>query len=479
MAEYLRPGVFVEDNAAMPSIAGVSTSTGGFVGLTQRGKVNEAVFCGSWDDYLRNFSQGMDSPFIASSDLAYSVYGFFQNGGRRCYVVRQAVSAKKAEASSLFIAKDEGVWGNRLEVTVSENDDTTVALPQFDIHIKLGTEVVEVFSGVTDVENTADYWADAIERSSFVSSVLPGKLDDLGVTTGSPVVVSFTGGLDGTTVTDADFVSALKAFDVIDDVNLISIPGQTTAAVINGVLAYAEARTDVFALIDAPKASTVSSLRDLRRTITCKNGALYTPWIRVTDPLSLTGRLRTVPSAGHVMGVYARIINSRGIWKAPAGTEANILGALEVVTIFNNDDLNVLNPAGINAIVPKKNYGIVVWGARSLHPDSRMKYVSTVLLDIFIKKSIYEGTQQFVFEPNGERTWGKLTTVVEAFLNGIWRSGGLKGATAAEAYRVRCDADVNPPESIDEGKLICEVSYAPLKPAEFVIFRFSHTLSQA
>jgi phage tail sheath protein FI len=262
----------------------------------------------------------------------------------------------------------------------------------------------------------------------------------------------------------------------VDDVNIIAIPGQTSAAVTAAVLSYAEKRGDVFALIDAPKASTVASLKDFRKTANCKNAALYAPWLRVADPLSKTGKLRSAPASGHVMGVYARTASERGVWKAAAGTEAVVRGALDVQTVFSEGDLDALNPAGVNAILPKTNYGIVVWGARSLNPDSTMRYASDVLLDIYIKKSVKQGTQQFVFEPNGERTWGKLVAAVEAFLDDLWRAGGLKGAAPEQAYRVRCDGDLNPIASRNEGKMICEVAYAPQKPAEFVIFRFAHSM---
>jgi phage tail sheath protein FI len=475
MGEYLHPGVYVEDSPSVPSMEGAGASTGGFIGVAQRGKIGEAVFCASWDDYIRNFAEGMATPFMAGSDLAYSVYGFFQNGGRRCYVIRAATaSAAAAEADALFRAKDPGAWGNDLKVMVSRNENYGDGNELYDIVVRLKGAEVEAFRAVGNVSGAEGYWADELEKSAFVAPVT-GSIGDT-----TPVEKELSGGADGTDgIADGDFSGRLALFDVVDDVNLLAIPGQTTAAVTSALLAYAEGRGNVFALIDGPKATDIAGIKAFRRTVSCGNAALYYPWIKIADPLSRSGKLRTVPTAGHVMGVYARTISERGVWKAAAGTEAAVRGALDVATVLGSAAMDTLNPMGVNAVIPKAGYGIVVWGARSLSPDSSMRYASDALLDIYIKKSTFDGTQQFTFEPNGERTWGRLATAVEAFLDDLWRSGGLAGAAAAEAYRVRCDAGLNPQASRDAGKLVCEVAYAPLKPAEFIVFRFSHTMQEA
>jgi len=473
MAEYLTPGVFIEDNPNPPVIEAVSTSTGGFAGIAQRGKVGKPIFISSWNAFINNFAHGMDSPFLANSDLAYAVYGFFQNGGKRCYVMR--VASKTAEVASMtsgdngFIinAKDEGAWGNKLKVTVTANKDTAT---NFDIEVTLDTEDVEVFKNLTNTAGEENYWIYVLEQSKFIEGV-SGNLT-------AQTETALTGGNDGVTdIADADFTKALHNFDVIDDLNLLCVPGQTTADVNSAVMAYCEGRGDVFAILDAPEASTVESVLTLRKTMSCKNAALYFPWIKVSDPLSKTGKLRNCPTCGHIMGVYARTITNRGVWKVPAGTEAIVRGAVEVTTTLTHADTDRLNPAGVVSIIPKPNYGIVVWGARNLHPDSSMKYISDVLLDIFIKKSVFLGTQQYVFEPNDPRTWTRVITTVQSFLDTLWRDGALFGDSAKEAYYVKCDEDLNPAEVRKQGKLICEIGYANKKPAEFVIFRFSHEVA--
>lgn len=472
MAEYLSPGIYIEDNPNPPVIEAVSSSTGGFVGITQRGRVGKPTFISSWNAFINNYAYGMDSPFLANSDLAYAVYGFFQNGGKRCYILRVAspeVAIAELKESTLQIsAKDEGEWGNKLKIKIVANEDTNT---NFDLVVMLGNEEVEIFTNLTNDQNKEEYWIDVLDTQS---NFIKGITGDLKVLESA----SLTGGADGVTgIADIDYTGALEYFDVIDDLNLLCIPGQTSKVINTAVMTYCENRKDVFAILDAPKASTVETVRELRKSMSCKNAALYFPWIRVADPLSRAGKLRDCPPCGHTMGVYARTISERGVWKAPAGTEAIVRGAIEVMTTLTTGDTDVLNPAGIVSILPKTNYGIVIWGARNLHPDSSMKYISDVLLDINIKKSVYNGTQPYVFEPNDSKTWTRIITTIEDFLDTLWRDGALFGDSPKEAFFVKCDEDLNPSNVRDAGKLITEIGYASKKPAEFVIFRFSHQVA--
>ena len=473
MAEYLSPGVYIEDNPNPPVIEAVSASTGGFVGVTQRGEVGKPVFINSWNAFINNFALGMNSPFIANSDLAYAVYGFFQNGGKRCYVMRVASNtaavAKLTNDDLVIEAKDAGSWGDKLKIAVTANADKET---NFDLKVTLDTEEVELFENLSNTEGDENYWIDVLEtQSNFIVGV-SGELSTTIATT------TFTGGADGIDdITDTDYTTALDNFDTVDDLNLLCIPGQTSKVVNTGIMTYCEKRGDVFAILDAPQASTTTSVVALRKEMSCKNAALYFPWIKVADPLSKTGKLRSCPTCGHVMGVYARTITERGVWKAPAGTEAIVRGAIEVTTTLTNGDTDVLNPAGIVSIIPKTNYGIVIWGARDLHPDSSMKYISDVLLDINIKKSVFNGTQSFVFEPNDHKTWTRVKATIEAFLDNLWRDGALFGEKSSEAYYVKCDADLNTQAMRNAGRLICEIGYANKKPAEFVVFRFSHQVA--
>lgn len=478
MGEYLSPGVYAEsvNNANMP-IEAVSASTGGFVGITVRGILGVPTLVTSWQNFLDTFAYGMETPFLVNSDLAYSVYGFFQNGGTRCYIIRAAHStAAKAEGElkessttkATLSAKDEGTWGNKLKVSVAANADVAA---NFDLTVKYDGEIVEKFENLSNTASDDNYWLDAIVNSKFISC-------DTGTLVATSTDVAFTDGADGISdITDTDFTNALELFDSVDDVNLICVPGQVSSAMTTAILSYAENRGNVFAIIDGAKSADVSAISTFRKSLSCKNGALYYPWIKVTDPISKTGKLRDCPVCGHVMGVYARTIQERGVWKAPAGTEAVVRGAIEVVHLLVKADCDILNPIGVNAIMPRANVGITVWGARSMNPDNSMRYVSDVLLETNIKESIKQGTQWAVFEPNNALLWLRVKTSIESFLDNLWRDGGLFGSQADEAYFVKCDEELNPQSVRDAGKLICEVGYAPNKPAEFIIIRIAHSIS--
>lgn len=491
MGEYLSPGVYVEDNPGLPVIEAVSSSTGGFMGVTQRGPVNKPVFITSWNAFLTNFALGCDSPFLKDSYLAYSIYGFFQNGGKRCYVMRVAGTGYACATAQYFetpdresesvpkftiSAKDEGTWANGFKVYVKANEDDATL---FDIVTLDGSgNIVEVVEGLSNSSADDNYWFTTLESmSDYIKAGGTAEAATL-VAIEKDKAITLANGNDGATVTDTDFTLNLTKFDVADDMNLLCIPGETSDNVVNALLSYCENNKYLFAIVDVPMTTVTSTAaKTWRKKLSCKNAAIYYPWIKVTDPLSKTGKLKLCPACGHTMGVYARTIEERGVWKAPAGTEAIVRGAIATNAQITSGDTDLLNPAGVVSIMARPNYGIVLWGARDIHPDSSMKYISDVLLDINIKKSIYQGTQQFVFEPNDPETWKKLRTTVEAFLDNMWRDGALFGEKASEAYYVKCDEELNPENVRNAGKLICEVGYASKKPAEFVIFRFSHTVA--
>lgn len=473
--KYSTPGVYLEDNPILSQDISNSPAVGGFIGVAQRGTLNVPILIDSWSAYIEQFALGMDSPFVASSDLAYSVYGFFQNGGKYCYVMRVAgENAKKAtmknpseEPTVTLEALDEGVWGNNLKVTVSANETNE---SNFDVTITLKDEVVEKFMDLSNDTDSPRYWVDALTMSMYVRGVT-GTLAVLEAT-------AFTEGADGDAVKDETFTNAISGFDYNKNVSLICIPGQTSDTVNTALLKYCEDRKDMFAILDAPKASDISSLKVLRKVLNGTHGGLYFPFIKVVDPLSNTGKLRDCPTCGHVMGNFARTITEEGVWKAPAGTTSVIKGAVSVLKNLTIEDTDELTELGIIPIITQPNYGIIIWGARNLGDDSTMKYVSDTILDMDIKRNCYNIGLPFVFKPNDERTWKELSTQVETYLNDMWMKGALKGNKATEAYYVKCDADIMTDKVIEDGQIICEVGYASKKPAEYIIFRFSHTMAK-
>lgn len=482
MVEYLSPGIKIED---MPSgakpIQIVGASTGGMVGITPRGNLDKPLLVTSWTDYINKYAYGMDSPFQKDSDLSYCVYAFFANGGGMLYIKRvDGANAKKASATvagATFNAADEGDWGNNVSVTIILNEDNEELV---DVIVSYKGTTVENFTGLiptpdTEIEENL-YFVDAINAymggSKYIAAVDGETIDTTALPT-TPTVL--TGGAnDYASLTDADYLgpNGLASFDPIDDVTLLAIPSQTSDAVLKGLISYCGNRKDTFAILDAPSGLDTVEVKAVRKKLSGKESELHTPWVTVTDPLSRTNKLRLVPSCGHIMGIYARTIAGRGVHVAPAGTEALLRGAVGMERHLTEGDSAILNPVNVNCIMDRPNYGIVMWGARTLSPDSAYRYVSSVLLNIVIKKSVMLGTQFAVFQPNDPQLWLSIRATIEAFLYTLWQGGALFGKTAAEAYYVKCDEELNPEEVRLQGICNVEVGYADKKPAEFVVIKF-------
>jgi phage tail sheath protein FI len=199
-----------------------------------------------------------------------------------------------------------------------------------------------------------------------------------------------------------------------------------------------------------------------------KYAALYYPWITIGGP---DGKPMAVPPSGHMAGIYARNDNERGVHKAPANEV--IRGALSPVVPITKGEQDTLNPIGVNCIRSFAGRGVRVWGARTLSSDPAWRYINVRRLFNFVEKSIEMGTQWVVFEPNNPELWAKIRRDVGAFLTGLWREGMLFGATPSEAFFIKCDEELNPSDVRDRGQLFIDVGLAPVKPAEFVIFRLS------
>jgi len=239
----------------------------------------------------------------------------------------------------------------------------------------------------------------------------------------------------------------------------------TSPAVQDALLSHAESRKDRFAVLDSPE-SIQGGVDRLSRPRDSKYGAYYFPWIQVYDPEK--GNIY-VPPSGHVAGVYSRVDSERGVHKAPANEI--VRGALGLRYSVSKGEQDLLNPKGINCIRLMLGGGIRIWGARTLSSDSSWRYINVRRLFIMVETSIERATQWVVFEPNDHRLWKRVTRTISSFLNLLHRNGALMGETAEKAFFVKCDAETNPPEVVDAGQLIVEIGLAPVKPAEFVIFR--------
>jgi phage tail sheath protein FI len=280
----------------------------------------------------------------------------------------------------------------------------------------------------------------------------------------------------------------LEKFEGIDEIALVAAPGCTKDGVREAIVAHCEKLGDRFAILDTPaevgagETPDVSLLTDEKKrkdnvSGDSNNAAIYFPWLHVQDPATKIqtpkgdGR-QYVPSSGHVAGIYARVDQERGVHKAPANEV--VRGALDLRYYISRAHQDSLNPVGINCI-RDLNGAIRVWGARTIGGDrnNEWKYVNIRRTFLYLKESIDEGTQWVVFEPNDRMLWGKIVRNVSAFLTNVWRDGALFGSTPQEAFYVKCDDETNPPSIREQGQVVTEIGVALTRPAEFVIFRVS------
>lgn len=269
--------------------------------------------------------------------------------------------------------------------------------------------------------------------------------------------------------------NGLYALQNIDEISIVAIPGITSQAVAIKLIEHCELMKDRFAVLDSKKGASLDEIQKQRNLYDSRYAALYYPWISVFDPLA---NQSDVPPSGHICGIYARSDTERGVHKAPANEV--VRGAMDLEEaeggfrrIINKGQQDILNPKGINCIRAFPGRGIRVWGARTISSDSLWKYINVRRLFLFIEESIDEGTQWVVFEPNDEKLWARVKQTINQFLTRVWKDGALMGATQDDAFFVRCDRTTMTQDEIDNGKLIVLIGVAPVKPAEFVIFRIA------
>ena len=290
---------------------------------------------------------------------------------------------------------------------------------------------------------------------------------------------TMTGGSDGSAPNQAAYEAALNEFEKLEDISIVAAPGSSSytdaQGILGAIISHAErARAYRIAVLDTPADKAVSEAREIRGRVDSKYAALYYPWVVVSNPLSRAGdasvpREIALPPSGFVCGIYARNDVERGVHKAPANEV--VRGALRFERDVNFAEQEVLNPLGVNCLRYLSGRGYRVWGARTVSSDPEWKYVNVRRYMNYLEASIDRGTQWAVFEPNGERLWANIRETVSAFLYNEWVNGALLGSSAKEAFFVRCDRSTMTQNDLDNGRLICLVGVAVLKPAEFVIFR--------
>jgi hypothetical protein len=506
MPEFLAPGVFIEDMERGPRpIEGVPTSTAAFLGETGRGPTRPRLVT-SLAEYQRCFGGAAAN----GGYMPYAVAGFFENGGRRAYICRiagdGARSAALAAGGLRIEAVGPGEWGNRLFVRLGPS--TSLSGPErrpagFRLQVAYWETapaggappdpfadpasvprptLVEDFDDlVWDDPGSPDFYGQRLQDQSVLVRVAPA-----GALTAAPSAgfAPLSGGADGAAPTVADYRgdgdaesgrSGLAALELDDyrEVALVAAPAAPDD-VVEAVCEHCERNRFRFAAIDAPAGRADGASLDPRSTRETAYAAYYYPWVYATDP---QGARKLVPPSGHVLGLYARTDSERGVWKAPANEVLRGISGLEFEV--SSAVQEILNPRGVNVIREFPGRGIRVWGARTLSANSLWKYISVRRLFIFLERSILEGTRWAVFEPNHELLWGRVRDTIRLFLRAQWRSGALMGETEEEAFSIACDRSTMTQTDIESGRLICEIGVAPVRPAEFVIFRIFQNTAEA
>ncbi len=311
-----------------------------------------------------------------------------------------------------------------------------------------------------------------------------GKTYQVGDNTVSGAVAAVTPGSDGTgSITDQTYVNGFKLLDKKDDVNLISVPGIGSGTVVDAGLNYCRNRTlqDCFFIGDMESTDdTPDEAKEFRNALTTPNsyGAIYFPWLKATDPTGKSSTPILLPPSGFVAGMYAQIDAKRGVWKAPAGTEAVIGGAVGLAVNLTDTQQGDLNKKAVNCLRQFPASGIVIWGARALSSDPEWKYIPVRRMAIFLRVSIYYGIQWAVFEPNDEELWSALRLNIGAFMMRLFRDGAFQGSTPGETFFVKCDKETTTQADIDVGVVNILIGFAPLKPAEFVVVKITQKAGQ-
>ena len=463
MPQYLSPGVYVEEvPSAIKAIAGVSTSTAGFIGI--------------FGNTITIPTTGVKNEAVGTGDNTKTVFDL----PKERYPV--STTAKTFEVR---------VGGAPVAATLTNDDAKRISQVTFTAPPATNAAIVADFVTVASFKPAAVGEAKLCTNFSEFKRYFGDFSTDVGQRNLAHAVYGFfnNGGARCYVTRLSEItVTSLAGFEAIDEIAIVAAPGVTDAAARDAIVTHCRVRTqDRFAIFDSAETVEASGALDLTllKAGTATTGmppntdyaAFYFPWIQVFDPATqllnpLGDGLIYVPPSGHVAGVYARTDNERGVHKTPANEV--LLGALGLKYGISKAMQDGLNPQGIN-VIRDMNGNIRVWGARTVggNANSDLKYISVRRTLLFLRESIDEGTQWVVFEPNTPALWQKISRNVTAFLLNVWRSGALFGNTAAEAFYVKCDAETNPTELRELGQVVTEVGVAIVRPAEFVVFRIS------
>jgi len=514
------PGVYIEEvPSGVRTITGVATSITAFIGRARRGPTDRPRLVQSFAEYQRVYGE-----MWTDSLMSYSVHQYFMNGGRDALICRvhnagaaATLTLPAGPDSFPLVASSEGDWGESLRVRVDHEtrDLEPGEAPNslFNLTVKdTATGTIERYLNLSTTEGHRRYAIEVLELESNLvrtsatsvptrpdaSGPPPARADPLEDNASS---TAFNGdGDDGNPIGDAQISNATLETDKLglwmleraDLFNLLVIPPFTAdtdvgKATWDTAAAYAKARRamllvdpaaawDEAADVTPPAVDNVIAQGDAMI-----NAALYFPRIRVADPLR-ESRLSTFAPSGAVAGVFARTDATRGVWKAPAGLDASLVGVAALTVNLTDGENGQLNPRGINCLRSFPEFGRVVWGARTRRGvdalASEWKYIPVRRTALFIEETLYRGTQWVIFEPNDEPLWAQIRLNIGAFMQNLFRQGAFQGRSPREAYFVKCDGETTTQNDIDQGIVNILVGFAPLKPAEFVVIKIQQIAGQ-
>ncbi|BCB88705.1 phage tail sheath family protein [Phytohabitans suffuscus] len=508
MPNYLSPGVYVEEvSSGSKPIEGVGTAVAAFVGFAEKGPTNTPVLVTNWTQFTQAFGQ-----FVPGAYLAGAVYGYFLNGGGAAYVVRvgdapsDGAAGANGSADAAPTAHLPAAGGGRRTALVARlRDDAVVGAEGVTVEVADGTESAETFRIVVSRDGQPVETFDNLTLRKGARNVVTVVATESRVITLEEVKGATLAGLARGTVSltrpatpavpvaavapeayvgDASARTGFAGLEAIDDVTMLAVPDLMSAfqaglidlegvkAVQLAMIAHCELMADRVAILDTPPGLNAQQVKQWRVEVTgydSKHATMYWPWIKVMDPVA--GKPVFQPPSGYLAGVWARNDATRGVHKAPANEVLRGVVSLEYGLTRGEHDQ--LNPVAVNCIRAFPGQGIRVWGARTLSSDPEWRYLNVRRLFNYVEKSILLGTNWVVFEPNDAKLWDSVKRTVTMFLRGVWRDGALFGTTPGDAFFVKCDAENNPAESRDQGVLNVEIGIAPVKPAEFVVFRLS------
>lgn len=495
MPTYSTPGVYVtESTLATLAPTNLGGTQAAFFAEAARGPVTPTLVQ-DWNTYQALYGE-LDNAY----DLGYAVYHYFANGGRGCYVNRVVAAAALAAevaavpyyptgnsnaSASLFTvdALSAGTWGNNLTVQISAGnvaaDGTNYGT--FNVTVKLSGTEVERWTEVTLDINANRYVATVINTySKFIRVSAVGTAGTNANLDWYVTAVALAGGTDGT-VADSDFTAALTGLDSISGSLLLNAVGKTSSTIVAAFVAKAASRGDSFVIIDPSSSDTTfaelqTTAANFASIASSGYAAHYTPMLKMVDPAKTgSAAIRTTFPGGAVAGLFVRTEVERNVAKAPAGYGSDIRGALGLAVTLTDTQIGTLydGTPQVNSFKAVPGAGVVCFGARTLNKANPDKFINVRRTLNHVKYNVKALSEYAVFEPNDSNLWNSVTLTLSGFLNELWRSGALKGASGSEAFFVVCDSTNNTPVTVDQGIVNITVGVALQYPAEFVVINVS------